>query len=123
MVRKKLFSEWWRVKRLARAVSGNARVVVGERTKIEPEVSFRGEVVIGDDCHLGRGAEIHNSVLWNKVKLGAGALVRNSIMADEASLDAEAELTDEIVMRAHGDTDRFRAAELTMGVVRAPIRR
>ena len=74
-------------------------VRAGAGTVIEDDVKFQGAVILGANCHIGRGADIRRSVLGNNVQVGGGSSVRNSVVWDSSVLDAESALREAIVGR------------------------
>ncbi len=74
-------------------------VVVGENCEIEPGVRFEGKVVLGKGVHIGRDAEITQSVIGNFVRIGSGASIRKSVVWDRTLILPETDLREAIVGR------------------------
>jgi mannose-1-phosphate guanylyltransferase len=55
-------------------------VTLGEASQIGPLA------IIGDECSIGRGVRIENSVLWERVEVGAYTMIRDSIIASDARI-------------------------------------
>ncbi len=84
----------------------NARVIVGEGTKILPGVFIEGSIVIGknckigpncylrgstsigDNCHVGQAVEVKNSVLADGVSVGHLSYVGDSVIGEKANFGA-----------------------------------
>ncbi len=87
------------VKVIGTVVKRYPNVRMGEGCEIEEGVRFEGNVVLGKNCHIGRGAEITQSVLGNHVRIGAGASIRKSVVWDRTLIGPEAALREAIVGR------------------------
>ncbi len=74
-------------------------VSVGENCEIEPGVRFEGNVVLGKGVHIGRDAEITQSVIGNFVRIGSGASIRKSVVWDRTLILPETDLREAIVGR------------------------
>ncbi len=42
---------------------------------------MKGPVVLGKGCHIGKGAVVENSLLWDNVDVGENASIISSILA------------------------------------------
>jgi len=62
--------------------------IVGRDCEIEDEAQIGPMAVLGPSCHIGKGAVIEDSVIWEKVTIGPGAHVRGSIIGHEVTIDA-----------------------------------
>jgi hypothetical protein len=56
-------------------------IVVGERTWVHRTARLAGPCVIGSDCYIDRGVQIHNSVVMPDSYIGEGLQVDNAIIA------------------------------------------
>ena len=82
---------------------GQANVWLGKGTRIDRNVQFFGNCVvgnythiesgakldncvIGDHCSIGSSSQIAGSVLWDRVKTGPEATVRESVIGEQAQL-------------------------------------
>jgi mannose-1-phosphate guanylyltransferase len=65
-------------------------VFVGERVLIAPDATVGPYVVLGDDCKIGAGARVRDSLLWDGVVVEDGATVDGSIVASDARIGARA---------------------------------
>ncbi len=59
------------------------RVLVGERSHVDPSARIEGPTVMGSRCSIREGAVIERSILWDGVKVEAGAMVRDSIVGND----------------------------------------
>ncbi len=71
--------------------------IVGLDCQIEDEAQIGPMAVLGPGCHIGRGAIIEDSVLWEKVTGGPGAHVRGSIIGHEVTIDPGARVEGRVV--------------------------
>jgi carbonic anhydrase/acetyltransferase-like protein (isoleucine patch superfamily) len=68
------------------ALSTSKLVVVGKNTKIMPTAQILGPTFIGDNCYIGPGVVIQNSIIGNNVNLMQGAHVMLSVVSDNCYL-------------------------------------
>jgi carbonic anhydrase/acetyltransferase-like protein (isoleucine patch superfamily) len=61
-------------------------VVVGKNTNINPTARIQGPTWIGDNCYIGPGVVIQNSIIGNNVNLMQGAQVMLSVVSDNCYL-------------------------------------
>lgn len=66
----------------------------GEKTSIDPTAQISGAVVLGDNCHVGKGARITNSVLGDGCQVEEGAVLTNAILWRNVSIGAEAQVRE-----------------------------
>jgi mannose-1-phosphate guanylyltransferase/phosphomannomutase len=57
------------------------------------------QVVMGTDCMLADGAQVEDSVLWERVTVGSGARVRRSILADRVRIPPDILIEGSVVVR------------------------
>ncbi|MCG3204445.1 MAG: Glucose-1-phosphate adenylyltransferase [Elusimicrobia bacterium] len=88
-----------KVKVLGAPLKDNPTVMVGENCEIEPGVRFQGHVILGKGVHIGRDAEISQSVIGNYVRIGSGASLRKSVVWDRTLILPETDLREAIVGR------------------------
>ncbi len=76
-------------------VPANVRVpaFVGMGATIDPSATVGPYAVIGRDSHVGAGANVRDSVLWDGVDVGAGAHVSDSILASNVRIGEGARVT------------------------------
>jgi acetyltransferase-like isoleucine patch superfamily enzyme len=67
-------------------LSSSGVVIVGKNTSIDPTAQIEGPAWIGDDCYIGPGVVIQNSIIGNKVNLMQGAQVMLSVISDNCYL-------------------------------------
>jgi carbonic anhydrase/acetyltransferase-like protein (isoleucine patch superfamily) len=89
----RLPSVWFRLGLLWRAMvernqalSTSKLVVVGKNTHINPQARIQGPTIIGENCYIGPGVMIQNSVIGNNVNLQQGAQVMLSVISDNCFL-------------------------------------
>ena len=61
-------------------------VVVGKNTTINPTAQIQGPTWIGDNCYIGPGVVIQNSIIGNNVNLMQGVQVMLSVISDNCYL-------------------------------------
>jgi acetyltransferase-like isoleucine patch superfamily enzyme len=74
------------------ALSTSKLVVVGKNTHINPEARIQGPAYIGDNCYIGPGVVIQNSIIGNNVTLQQGVQVMLSVVSDNCFLPFRAAL-------------------------------
>lgn len=67
-------------------------VKVGKRCSIDPTAIIHGPTVIGDDCYIGPGVVIANSLIGNNVNVMQGSQVMLSVVSDRCFLPFNAGL-------------------------------
>ena len=92
---------WSRVAPLGKTIPqlcGAPPPLLGEMVSIEKGVHFEGGVVIGDRCIIGKNCRIKNSLLWEDCSVGEGSLLEESIVTDGVKLPPESLLRNRIVI-------------------------
>ena len=86
-------SVWFRLRQLWQAMlerkqvlSTTNMVIVGKNTNINPTAVIQGPTFIGDNCYIGPGVVIQNSVIGNNVNLQQGGQVMLSVVSDNCFL-------------------------------------
>ncbi|MBV8583961.1 MAG: NDP-sugar synthase, partial [Candidatus Eremiobacteraeota bacterium] len=69
-----------------------APVFIGAGVTVEPGAHVGPYVVLGDGCHIARGARVVDSILWDKVTVGPDASIERSIVASRVRVGAGAQL-------------------------------
>jgi carbonic anhydrase/acetyltransferase-like protein (isoleucine patch superfamily) len=67
-------------------LSTSKLVVVGKNTSINPTAQIQGPTWIGDNCTIGPGVVIQNSIIGNNVNLMQGVQVMLSVISDNCYL-------------------------------------
>lgn len=71
---------------------------VGDNTVIETEAkNLTGLNIIGDNCHIRKGAIISNSAIGNNCEIHAGAVIRNSVIWNDTTIGVRSELSQSVV--------------------------
>jgi lipopolysaccharide/colanic/teichoic acid biosynthesis glycosyltransferase/dTDP-glucose pyrophosphorylase len=87
-------------------VSDRARIVgpvrIGRGCTIEPGATIIGPALVCDGTHVGRGACVRESYIWEAVRLGARSSVTSSIIAQDCNIAAGDSFSDAILLG--GDT-------------------
>jgi acetyltransferase-like isoleucine patch superfamily enzyme len=68
------------------ALSTSKLVVVGKNTTIMPSADIQGPTFIGDNCYIGPGVVIQNSIIGNNVNIMQGAQIMLSVVSDNCYL-------------------------------------
>jgi len=67
-------------------LSTSGVVHVGRNTSINPTAQIQGPTYIGDNCYIGPGVVIQNSIIGNNVNIMQGAQVMLSVISDNCYL-------------------------------------
>jgi len=59
---------------------------LGEHSTVERTARVGPNVVLGNNCRVGSGARVTNSILFDKVAVGKGAIVSGAIIASNVSI-------------------------------------
>lgn len=73
-------------------------IIIGERCRVEDEVTIEGPSSIGDDCLVQRGSVIRGSVLWNGVRVAARSNLKNSILTDHVAVPAGGRVENQVIV-------------------------
>jgi NDP-sugar pyrophosphorylase family protein len=65
-------------------------VFVGRNVRVAPDAKIGPYTVLGDDCEVGSGATVADSLLWDGVVVEAGASLDWAIVASRARIGAGA---------------------------------
>jgi mannose-1-phosphate guanylyltransferase len=65
-------------------------VFVGRNVRVAPDAKIGPYTVLGDDCEVGSGASVADSLLWDSVVVEAGATLDGAIVASRARIGAGA---------------------------------
>lgn len=85
------------------AIDGNivkyngSEVMVGESSRIEDGVEFEGQVIVGKNCVIEKGAKLVRSIIGNNVKISSGAQVVGSVLWDNVSVGNDARLKETVI--------------------------
>ncbi len=63
-------------------------IIIGANCKIGPNCYLRGSTTIGDNCHVGQGVEIKNSILCHGASVGHLSYVGDSVIGERANFGA-----------------------------------
>lgn len=77
---------WHGMMERKQVLSTSALVHVGKNTHINPSAQIQGPTFIGDNCYIGPGVVIQNSVIGNNVNLQQDAQVMLSVISDNCYL-------------------------------------
>ncbi|MDD5594532.1 MAG: mannose-1-phosphate guanyltransferase, partial [Candidatus Margulisbacteria bacterium] len=72
-------------------------VIVGEKTVIGDDVVLE-DVSIGRKCHISRGAQLHQCVIWDNVAVGADARLDRTIVARDTTIGDRAVCEEGVVI-------------------------
>ena len=79
-------------------LSSSDLVVVGKNTNINPTAQIQGPAWIGDNCYIGPGVVIQNSMIGNNVNLMQGTQVMLSVISDSCYLPFRAAVMFSVLM-------------------------
>ncbi len=71
------------------------RFLIGNGTKLAGSAKHRGRGVIGNNCSIGKGAILEDSILWDNVTVREGVKVIRSIVTDNKIV--EQDLVDHVI--------------------------
>jgi NDP-sugar pyrophosphorylase family protein len=57
------------------------------------------DLIAGEDCVIGAGAQIKDSILWQRVKILTGAQLNRVVVGDDVTIPADTKLESVIVVR------------------------
>jgi len=63
-------------------------------------MSENGKVIAGEDCSIGLGANVDDSVLWDRVSIESGANVVRSVIGDGVRIASGEKIENAVVVRA-----------------------
>lgn len=73
-------------------------VCMGKNSYIEKESSIGPNVVMGENCHVGQGTSIKNSIIWGNCSMGSQVELRGSIICQGSSLGDRSNLYEQSVV-------------------------
>jgi len=92
------------------------KIVIGQKTVVEPDVILAGKVIIGSNCIIRKGSVIQDSIIWsntvvedntsitastvgNRCTIGQGAVIKPGvILADGVRVPRGEEVPSEIIL-------------------------
>ncbi|MDQ6932013.1 MAG: NDP-sugar synthase [Candidatus Eremiobacteraeota bacterium] len=88
--------------RVDAGASVRGAVWIGKGAVLDEGATVIGPSVIGDAVHVGRGATVERSILWDGTEVGPRARVSDSITGVNYYVGAESNLRDAIVANGEG---------------------
>lgn len=76
---------------------GNKEITVGEGTRVDDDIEVDGQVIVGANCVIEKGARISRSVIGNNCRVRSHAQVIGSILWDNVELGAESRLKEVVI--------------------------
>ncbi|MEZ5357547.1 MAG: sugar phosphate nucleotidyltransferase [Candidatus Zixiibacteriota bacterium] len=76
---------------------GEATVYVGDNVEIADKVTFSGTVLLDDNCRIGAGAIIGNSIIGANVNIGADARISDSTIWSKTEIGALVSISSSII--------------------------
>ena len=92
---------WSRVAPLGKTIpqrGGAPPPLLGEGVTLQKNAQLEGGVVIGDGSVIGKNCRIKNSLLWEDCSVGEGSLLEESIVTDGVKLPPESIVRNKIVI-------------------------
>jgi NDP-sugar pyrophosphorylase family protein len=122
--REGLFEQDWGVRRRPiEVVDGvGAVALTGSDARVDEGVRFRGVVILGARCTVGRGSTLENVVCWDDVSIPSGASLSNTVVTHGVSIPAGAELRDKLILKLGYDRSGLRRREIRDGLVVAELK-
>lgn len=63
------------------------KILAGPGAIVSPDAVLRGFVNLGEDSRIMAGAELENTILWDRVRIEPGSVLSNCIVADGATVE------------------------------------
>ncbi|MFB0518396.1 MAG: sugar phosphate nucleotidyltransferase, partial [Acidobacteriota bacterium] len=92
---------WSRVAPLGETIPqlcGAPPPLLGEKVTIQKNAQFEGGVIIGDGSIIGKNCRIKNSLMWEDCSVGQGSILEESIVTDGVKLPPESIVRNKIVI-------------------------
>jgi len=77
-----------------------ATVLIGDGAVIDEGVQISGNVVIGPNCHIGRGARLDECILWGKVQISEKAQLQGCILGTGCQVGSNSQMGEGTVIGA-----------------------
>lgn len=71
-------------------------VVLGKHSRVDSGVTLRGNVIIGDNCHVQSGTVIENTIIWTGATIGANSILVDSILGNNVDVAQQSVLIGEV---------------------------
>jgi NDP-sugar pyrophosphorylase family protein len=67
---------------------------IAASAKIDPSARLSGFYSVGDDCLIGEGATVHDTILWPGAQIAARSRVSNCIIRSQRITEGDLSDTD-----------------------------
>jgi mannose-1-phosphate guanylyltransferase/phosphomannomutase len=95
--------------------------VCGTGLDLSPSAHFDGLVVLGDNVHIGAGAQLTNCIIGNDCRIGEGARLVNTVVWDRVIVGNFSELTGAVICNDVLIGDRVNIADSVFVAERCEI--
>ncbi|MCG8603663.1 NTP transferase domain-containing protein [bacterium] len=83
--------------KLGKQVTFKGKVIIGENCSVE-DGAFIANSVIGSDCVVARDATIEDSIVWSDVEIGAHSLITSGIVASNVEIGERCRLDENVIV-------------------------
>ncbi len=95
--------------RIAPTAKLKGPMLIGPKCKVGPGATIIGSVVLGRESVVERNALVSRSVLWDQCTIGAGAFVDQSILTHRQSVDAETVVRNTVLVASDNAPSKLAA--------------
>lgn len=79
----------------------NGSALIGKGTSIDPEAILEGNVVLGANCMVEKGAVIKDSVIWDSTFINRGAVLDNCVLGQACSVGSFSQINPGAVIASN----------------------
>ncbi|NLB88536.1 MAG: NDP-sugar synthase, partial [Syntrophomonadaceae bacterium] len=72
--------------------TSHGKVLLGEGTVVDPEVTLEGNIVLGSGCRVEKGAVIRDSVVWANTTISRNAVLEKCVLGQNCLIGRNTEI-------------------------------